>query len=70
MTDAARSPSLYTSVTIDQPAHVTSRLRLGSWEAGWNNFTDADVSLAIGYNPLDYSGAVGRYFRVGLKHKF
>ncbi len=46
------SPSLYTSVTIDQPAHVTSRLRLGSWEAGWNNFTDADVSLAIGYNPL------------------
>ena len=25
---------------------------------------------AIGYNPLDYSGAVGRYFRVGLKHKF
>ena len=25
---------------------------------------------AIGYNPLDYSGAVGRYFTVGLKHKF
>lgn len=46
------SPSLYTSVTIDQPAHVTSRLRLGSWEAGWHNFSDADVSLAIGYNPL------------------
>ena len=46
------SPSLYTSVTIDQPAHVTSRLRLGSWEAGWHNFSDADVNLAIGYNPL------------------
>ena len=25
---------------------------------------------AIGYNPLDYSGAIGRYFRVGLRHKF
>ncbi|MBL0089226.1 MAG: TonB-dependent receptor [Ideonella sp.] len=25
---------------------------------------------AIGYNPLDYSGAIGRFFRIGLKHKF
>ncbi len=25
---------------------------------------------AIGYNPLDYSGAIGRFWRVGLKHKF
>lgn len=25
---------------------------------------------AIGYNPLDYSGAIGRMFRVGLKHRF
>jgi iron complex outermembrane receptor protein len=25
---------------------------------------------AIGYNPLDYSGAIGRYFRVGVKHSF
>jgi len=25
---------------------------------------------AIGYNPLDYSGAIGRYFRLGLKHSF
>jgi iron complex outermembrane receptor protein len=25
---------------------------------------------AIGYNPLDYSGAIGRYFRVGVKHRF
>jgi len=23
-----------------------------------------------GYNPLDYSGAIGRYFRVGVKHQF
>jgi len=25
---------------------------------------------AIGYNPLDYSGAIGRFFRIGVKHKF
>lgn len=46
------SPSFYTSITIDQPAHLTSRLRMGSWDAGWHNFRDADVLLAIGYNPL------------------
>ena len=46
------SPSFYTSITIDQPAHRSAALRLGAWEAGWDNFTDADVSLAVGYNPL------------------
>ena len=25
---------------------------------------------AIGYNPLDYSGAIGRFYRVGIKHRF
>jgi iron complex outermembrane receptor protein len=25
---------------------------------------------AIGYNPLDYSGAIGRYFTLGVRHKF
>ncbi len=46
------SPSFYTSLTIDQPAHRSALLRLGAWEAGWDNFTDADVTLAIGYNPM------------------
>ena len=46
------SPSFYTSITIDQPAHRAAALRMGSWEAGWDNFTDANVSLAVGYNPL------------------
>ena len=46
------SPSFYTSLTIDQPAHRSALLRLGAWEAGWDNFGDANVSLAIGYNPL------------------
>ncbi|MEM8903226.1 MAG: molybdopterin-dependent oxidoreductase [Actinomycetota bacterium] len=55
------SPSIYTSLTIDQPAHRTSLARLGAWEAGWHNFTDADVSMAIGYNPLvsSYAAASG-----------
>ena len=47
-----QSPSFYTSVTIDQPAHRSAALRMGAWEAGWHNFSDSDVHLAIGYNPL------------------
>lgn len=31
---------------------------------------DFETYGAIGYNPLDYSGAIGRYFRIGLKHQF
>ncbi|MDG2028981.1 MAG: molybdopterin-dependent oxidoreductase [Acidimicrobiales bacterium] len=46
------SPSFYTSVTIDQPAHRSAALRLGAWDAGWHNFTDSDVTLIVGYNPL------------------
>ena len=54
------SPSFYTSVTIDQPAKTTAPARLGAWEAGYQNFRDADVSMAIGYNPMVSSyGAVG-----------
>ena len=32
--------------------------------------SDFETYGAIGYNPLDYSGAIGRYFRIGLKHQF
>jgi len=32
--------------------------------------SDFETSGAIGYNPLDYSGAIGRYFRLGLKYNF
>ncbi len=54
------SPSFYTSVTIDQPAKTTAPMRIGMWEAGYHNFRDADVLLAIGYNPMVSSyGAVG-----------
>ena len=32
--------------------------------------SDFETYGAIGYNPLDYSGAIGRYFRVGMKYTF
>ncbi len=32
--------------------------------------TDFVTYGAIGYNPLDYSGAIGRYFRINLRHQF
>ena len=32
--------------------------------------SDFETYGAIGYNPMDYSGAIGRFFRVGLKHRF
>jgi iron complex outermembrane receptor protein len=31
---------------------------------------DPETYGALGYNPLDYSGAIGRFFRVGVKAKF
>lgn len=46
------SVSFYTSVTIDQPAKGLAGLRLGGWEAGYHNFTDSDVHMAIGYNSM------------------
>ena len=54
------SPSFYTSVTIDQPAKATAPFRVGIWEAGYHDFSNADVMMAIGYNPLVSSyGPVG-----------
>lgn len=46
------SISYYTSVTIDQPMKATAPMRMGMWEAGPQNFSSADVMLAIGYNPM------------------
>ena len=31
---------------------------------------DFETYGAIGYNPLDYSGAIGRFYRLGLKYQF
>lgn len=49
---AIGSISYYTSVTIDQPMKATAPMRMGMWEAGPQNFSSADVMLAIGYNPM------------------
>lgn len=49
---AIRSRSLYTSLTIDQPAKATAMFLMGMWEGGFHDFRTADVLLAIGYNPL------------------
>lgn len=42
----------FTSVTLDQPAKVFTTARYGKWEGGVNNFSDADVALFIGNNPI------------------
>jgi anaerobic selenocysteine-containing dehydrogenase len=58
--DGLGSVSFYTSVTIDQPAKGLAGFRAGGWEAGYHNFTDSDVHMAIGYNPMVSSyGPVG-----------
>ena len=58
--DGVGSVSFYTSVTIDQPAKGLAALRLGGWEAGYNSFTDSNVHMAIGYNPMVSSyGPIG-----------
>ena len=46
------SVSFYTSVTIDQPAKGLAGFRLGGWEGGYHAFTESDVHMAIGYNPM------------------
>lgn len=57
---AIGSSSFYTSLTIDQPAKATAPFRTGIWEAGYQNFSQAEVLMAIGYNPLVSSfGPVG-----------
>jgi len=45
-------------------------LRLGRQRARQEAAAGFADLCAIGYNPLDYSGALGRYFRIGLKHQF
>lgn len=46
------SPSYYTSVTIDQPAKAISASRFGTWGGGTHKFTDSEVCMMIGNNPV------------------
>ncbi|MEO0462466.1 MAG: molybdopterin-dependent oxidoreductase [Pseudomonadota bacterium] len=42
----------FTSVTLDQPAKVFTTARYGQWAAGSNTFSESDVALLIGNNPI------------------
>lgn len=57
---AVGSKHFFTSVTLDQPAKVFTTERYGKWEGGVNNFSQADVALFIGNNPI-----VSHYAPVG-----
>jgi anaerobic selenocysteine-containing dehydrogenase len=51
--EAIDSPSLYTSLTIDQPAKVAiGPTRMGWWNGGGHMWNDSDVALVIGNNTL------------------
>ncbi|CAH0993092.1 Acetylene hydratase [Sinobacterium norvegicum] len=50
---ALKSPSYYTSITIDQPAKVgIGQARMGFWGGGSHTWGDSDVALIIGNNTL------------------
>ncbi len=44
--------NFYTSVTLDQPAKVFTTARYGKWMGGMNTFSESDVSLLVGNNPI------------------
>jgi anaerobic selenocysteine-containing dehydrogenase len=50
--DAIGSPMRFTNATIDQPGKPISMALHGRWGAGPQGFTDADVCLVVGANPL------------------
>ncbi len=52
--------NFYTSVTLDQPAKVFTTMRYGKWLAGPNTFSESDVAMFIGNNPI-----VSHYAPVG-----
>ena len=49
---AIGSPSLYSPMSLDQPAKAFVPFRFGIWSGGMHTFSDADVALFIGNNPL------------------
>ncbi len=57
---AVGTRNFYTSVTLDQPAKVFTTMRYGKWMAGPNTFSESDVAMFIGNNPI-----VSHYAPVG-----
>ena len=60
LAQAIGTKHFFTSVTLDQPAKVFTTERYGKWSGGVNNFSEADVALFIGNNPI-----VSHYSPVG-----
>lgn len=52
LAQAIGTRNFYTSVTLDQPAKVFTTMRYGKWMAGTNTFSEADVALLVGNNPM------------------
>jgi anaerobic selenocysteine-containing dehydrogenase len=50
--NAFGSPSFYSTMTIDQSAKWVTADRLGTWNAGYQSFADADVWMFVGINPV------------------
>ena len=49
---AIGSTSLFSPMSLDQPAKAFVPFRFGIWSGGMHTFSDADVALFIGNNPL------------------
>lgn len=60
LAQAIGTRNFYTSVTLDQPAKVFTTARYGKWMGGSQTFSEADVALFIGNNPI-----VSHYAPVG-----
>lgn len=60
LAQAIGTRNFYTSVTLDQPAKVFTTARYGKWLGGSQTFSEADVALFIGNNPI-----VSHYAPVG-----
>src|SRR3546814_10837419 len=50
---ALGSHNYYSTLTIDQSAKVVTAERIGTWQAGKQNFTGNDVATLFGANPLE-----------------
>lgn len=51
------SRMIFSSMTIDQPGKLIAGAMMGGWEAGPHGFSDADVWMIVGSNPVVTIGA-------------
>lgn len=49
---AIKSPSYFTTMTIDQSAKAVAMSRMGYWDAGRPRMDESDVMMLVGTNPL------------------